>query len=436
MSDTYFRYDGVVQTPQGNAVAGASIAVLGDNPPDFSTQPGSPLLDIFSGPNSNSATITAAQWIGGQITFTFSTTPPTDVVPNSYISVSGVTPSGFDAIYEVISVDGDEVIVGPVINSPGTYVSGGTVATSVLPNPLASDGNGRYFFYVLPGLVAVQIYGGAVLINELDLPDQGIGTVAGGSVLSVAMTGDGVIFNATVPGSPITTSGTLAPALLTHPANTVLAGPATGAAAAPTFRALVAADLPAGGGTVTSVGVSLSVPSFLTASVTGSPITGAGTIAETIGLATQSANTFLAGPTSGGASIPNFRALVVGDIPVAGYTTFGAGIFQGAQQDTVQTASGSADAITFPGSVFVTTAGVDAMALATPTAGGPGTGNDGDILRITDAGGHAHTVTAASNKIVPSHHLITFNGTVGSWIELQAFGGLWYPKANSGVTIS
>ena len=66
----------------------------------------------------------------------------------------------------------------------------------------------------------------------------------GGTVTSVAMTGDGIIFNATVTGSPVTTSGTLLPVLLTQTKNTVLSGPTTGANATPTFRALVAADLP------------------------------------------------------------------------------------------------------------------------------------------------------------------------------------------------
>jgi len=94
-------------------------------------------------------------------------------------------------------------------------------------------------------------------INELDFPSgvssvsvaNGVATVnltggGGGGVSSVAMTGDGVIFNAVVPGSPITTSGTLAPSLLSQSANQILAGPTTGVAAAPTFRSLVAADIP------------------------------------------------------------------------------------------------------------------------------------------------------------------------------------------------
>lgn len=62
-------------------------------------------------------------------------------------------------------------------------------------------------------------------------------------------------------------------------------------------------------GTVTSV--AMTVPSFL--SVSGSPITTSGTLA--LSLANQSANTVLAGPTTGSATTPAFRALVAADIP-------------------------------------------------------------------------------------------------------------------------
>jgi hypothetical protein len=69
----------------------------------------------------------------------------------------------------------------------------------------------------------------------------GAGT-GNGSVTSVAVTVPGVIFS--ISGSPITTSGTLAFSLLTQTANTVFAGPTSGGAATPTFRAQVAADIP------------------------------------------------------------------------------------------------------------------------------------------------------------------------------------------------
>lgn len=75
-----------------------------------------------------------------------------------------------------------------------------------------------------------------------------------------------------------------------------------GAAANPSWE-----DAPTTG--VTSV--AMTVPSFL--SVAGSPITSTGTLA--VSLATQTANTVFAGPTSGGAATPTFRALVADDLP-------------------------------------------------------------------------------------------------------------------------
>ena len=78
-----------------------------------------------------------------------------------------------------------------------------------------------------------------------DVRTMFVSSGASGSVTSVGMAGDGIIFSPTVSGSPITSSGTLTPQLLPQTANKVLAGPGTGPAATPTFRGLMAADLPA-----------------------------------------------------------------------------------------------------------------------------------------------------------------------------------------------
>jgi hypothetical protein len=67
---------------------------------------------------------------------------------------------------------------------------------------------------------------------------------------------------------------------------------------------------PAGTGTVTSV--ALSLPAIF--SVTGSPVTTAGTLTAT--LANQSANLVFAGPASGGPGAPSFRALTTADYGV------------------------------------------------------------------------------------------------------------------------
>lgn len=62
-----------------------------------------------------------------------------------------------------------------------------------------------------------------------------------GGVSSVALSLPNVF---TVSGSPVTSSGTLSATLATQPANRIFAGPGTGADASPSFRALVATDIP------------------------------------------------------------------------------------------------------------------------------------------------------------------------------------------------
>lgn len=130
-----------------------------------------------------------------------------------------------------------------------------------------------------------------------------------GTVYSVALSMPSIF---TTAGSPITTSGTFVVSLNTETANTIFAGPTSGIAAIPTFRALVAADLPAGTGTVTSVGLALPVSVF---TISGSPVTTSGTL--TGSFATQAANTIFAGPTSGAAATPAFRTLVAADFLAA-----------------------------------------------------------------------------------------------------------------------
>ena len=67
-----------------------------------------------------------------------------------------------------------------------------------------------------------------------------VSALGGGTVQSVALSLPAIF---TVTGSPVTTSGTLTATLASQTANTVWAAP-NGAAGSPTFRALVAADIP------------------------------------------------------------------------------------------------------------------------------------------------------------------------------------------------
>jgi hypothetical protein len=74
-----------------------------------------------------------------------------------------------------------------------------------------------------------------------DLSADRTWSIVTGSVTSVALTAPNVF---TVTGSPITTSGTLALNFVNQFANTIFAGPASGAESVPTFRSLVPDDIP------------------------------------------------------------------------------------------------------------------------------------------------------------------------------------------------
>ena len=310
MSATYFRYDGTTRNTVGEAVTGADIGVL-TQPADTTTEPGSPLATIYAASTSNALTVTGAAWSNGTATLTFSSVS-SDVVVGSYISISSVLPSGYNGIVQVTAVSGLTVSYA-LSTDPGTYVSGGSAASSALPNPFTTDELGNFFFYTLAGIYTVQIYG-SNLPNQLVLADQNV--VAGGGAGSVTSVSLALPMELTVTGSPGSTVVDLAATWTNENANYIFAGPGSGGAGTPGFRAAVAADLPTGTGTVTSVGHTLTVPAaLLTKTVTGSPVTTNGTIADTIALATQAANLVFASATSGGSATPTFRSLVAADLP-------------------------------------------------------------------------------------------------------------------------
>lgn len=203
-------------------------------------------------------------------------------------------------------------------------------------NPLTTDANGAFEFKVASGVydITTTKNNQSVTQSHITISLGGGGGGGGGSVSSVALSLPNIF---TVTGSPVTTSGILSGTLVSKNANTVFAGPVSGSAATPAFRALVPADLPlfaqdtngvvpgptasdisglkvlcadgtwtasgggGGGGSVTSV--ALSVPAEF--SVAGSPLTTAGTIA--VSKATQARHTGWFGPTSGSAAAPAFR---------------------------------------------------------------------------------------------------------------------------------
>lgn len=156
---------------------------------------------------------------------------------------------------------------------------------------------------------------GAGTINSKGMYVNGAAVLTGGSL---TVNGDGVLL--TLPGPTIALGGQGTLSLNTQSANLVFAGPsAAGPAAAPSFRSLVVADLPA---TVLTTSSTINISQLSASAIT---INGDGTILSSPGSTalggtaafafnSQSANLFLAGPTTGSAATPTFRAIVSGDL--------------------------------------------------------------------------------------------------------------------------
>lgn len=151
-----------------------------------------------------------------------------------------------------------------VSSAKNQFFTGATTQNCILPDATTLPQTGFQFFIVnaSSGAVTVKDNGGNTIqvmagdsfgtftaksiatANGSWQPSYNVNNAGGGTVTSVAMTVPTALFaTSPVSGSPVTTSGTLAPALATQTANTVFAGPASGVAATPTFRALTSADL-------------------------------------------------------------------------------------------------------------------------------------------------------------------------------------------------
>ena len=243
--------------------------------------PTSQLSGTISLSTQASGTLQAAQFpaLTGDITTTVGSLVTTLATVNSNVGSFGSSTS-----IPSFTVNAKGLITaasGNAVVAPAGTLSGTTLNSSVVSSSLTSVGT---------------ISSGTWAGTSIAIAHGGTGQITASAAFNalspITATGDLIVGNGTNSATKLAIGST-------GQILTVSGGTAAWAA-------------PASGGTVTSVALSdgSSTPIY---SISGSPVTASGTLTFT--LSTQSANTVLAGPSSGSAAQPGFRSLVASDIP-------------------------------------------------------------------------------------------------------------------------
>jgi hypothetical protein len=201
---------------------------------------------VFGNPgNASYAYFVVANYPGGAVTSTAAvvTMAPQTLSGGNYINIGWSRLTGVTN-YDVIRVvnppgvfNGSCVACAVAIGTTGiSFIDNGGSLSSYTISTQAVSANGTLYInnqaFAPPQLRQI--------VNGVDLP-VGSGT-GSGTVTSVGLALPVNVF--TVTGSPITSAGVLAGTFINQSANQVFAGPASGSAAPPTFRALTATDIP------------------------------------------------------------------------------------------------------------------------------------------------------------------------------------------------
>lgn len=244
---------------------------------------------------------------------------------------AALLPSYVDDVLEFANlaafpVTGETGKIYVALDSNKSYRWSGSTYIEISPSPGSTDSvsEGSVNLYHTEARVRSTVLtgftSGAGTITAADSVLAALQKLAGnianagtGSVTSVGLSLPSGLF--TVTGTPITTSGTLTATLATQAAGVVLAGPVSGAAAAPTFRALAAGDVSLGTASTpqfAALGLGVAPASGFELTLGGSTIQLVSTVTASSGVYTldvTAANEFVTAAAIAGATTINLSSL-------------------------------------------------------------------------------------------------------------------------------
>jgi len=272
-TNTYTAGNGLTLT--GTEFALSSPVSTANGGTALSATPTNGQLLIGNGTGYTLGTITAGTAIGitnGAGTITINNTGVTSAVAGDGISVDAstgtvtITNDGVTSIAGTTNQITASASTGSVtLSLPSALIAPGSVevtttlavASNTANTFVYSNASKQVVSSAAPtnGQLLIGSTGGAPSVAALTA-GAGISVTNGAGTITIANTGVTSVALAdasaapiyTISGSPVTTTGTLTLTLASQAANTVFAGPASGGSDEPTFRAIVAADLPPNAG--------------------------------------------------------------------------------------------------------------------------------------------------------------------------------------------